>query len=189
MQFVDSYIFQCVRSIVLPQTGILRTNQQVIQHLIVRHQDIRGCIQKCIVIRNDIIFRHHTARSMFMSAHIHTGSDISLKFRTLIDKIRNTPCLISSKRVHWVDDQRLYTLLSSMLIAVLQDRIQETLGLTGTCSGSDQCRSSIVSRQSVKSHILMNIWKVCRMYSLKAIRHILCHPERKTHGYIGLMID
>ena len=44
MKFIDRNILQCLRAIVLPELGIFRTHQKIIQHLIVRHQDVRRTV-------------------------------------------------------------------------------------------------------------------------------------------------
>ena len=189
MQLIDSDVFQCIRCVILPESGILRTNKQVIQHLIVRHQDIGRRIKQCLMICDDVVFAHHTARSMLTATHIHANSHVSPKLWAFVNKTCYTSCLIRRQRIHRINNEGFNAILSTMLITVFQNRVQKTLRLTGTCSCCDQSGLSIISSQSLKSCILVHIREVCRMDCLKAVRHLLCHPERKTHRYIGFMIN
>ena len=141
------------------------------------------------MVRDDIVFTHHAARCMLTTTNIHANSHVASKLRTFVNKPRYTPGLICRQCIHRINNEGFNAILATMLITVFQNRVQKTLRLTGTCSCCDQSGLSIISSQSLKSCILVHIREVCRMDCLKAVRHLLCHPERKTHRYIGFMIN
>ena len=141
------------------------------------------------MIRDDIIFTHHPVRRMLMAANVHTRSHIAAKLRAFINQLGNSSGLVASQRIHWIDDKSLDSFFSPVLITILQDRIKEAFRLTGAGAGSDQSRSPIISGQSFKCRLLMNVRQILRMNGFETVRHLLRPPKRKAHGYIRLMID
>ena len=123
MQLVDCDILQRFGTIILPQHGVLRADQKIVQHLIVRQKDIRRTAQHSFMICDHTMLSHHSCRCLFLTTNIHTSSHIAPKFRAIINELRYTFSLIRCKRVHRIDNQRFDPRLSHMSITVLQNRI------------------------------------------------------------------
>ena len=148
MQLIEDEIAQhrfCGVGIAMPQFGILLLHETVIQHLEVGEKDVRCGIDDGVSIFDDVMFAHRGC--------------VCLAFRTFSDEesrryhsaesfivvycFCETCCLVGSEGVHGVHDDDLDTLLCTTLvepIAVVEDRIEETLGLTGTGTGGEERR-------------------------------------------------
>ena len=132
MQFIDCNIFKCLGVVILPQESIFRTHQQIVQHFIVGHQNIRCVVQHGFVVCNNAMFTHSTGGRMLLSTNIHPDSHISTEFITSIDQLRYTFRLIRCQGIHGVNNKCFYSSLATVLIAILQNWIEEALGFTGT---------------------------------------------------------
>ena len=132
MQLIDCDIFQSFRFIIPPQESIFRAHQQIVQHFVVGHQNIRRVVQHGFMVCNNAMFTHHTGRCMFLSTNIHTDRHISTEFFASIDQLRNTFSLIRRQSVHRINNQSFYSSLTTVLIAIFQNRIKETLCFTRT---------------------------------------------------------
>ena len=130
MKLVNGYILQCLRRIILPENSILRAYKQIVKHFIVGHENVWRTIEHSIVICDNAMLAHHTAWSFLSASYIHTDIDIAPQLRAVIDDLSDTLCLIGRKCVHRIYDKSLDATLSTVLIAVFKDRIQETLRLT-----------------------------------------------------------
>ena len=189
MQLIDSDVFQSFRVVILPQKSIFRTHQKIVQHFVVGHQNIRCIVQHRFMVCDYAMFTHGTSRCMLLAADIHTNRNISTKFITAVDQLCDTLCLVCCQSIHRIDNECFNTPFATMLVAILQDRVKETFGFTGTGTGCNQRGSTIISGQSLKSLLLMYIGKICRVDCFKASRHLLRDTERQTHSNIRLMIN
>ena len=189
MQLIDRDVFQSFRVVILPQKGVFRTHQKIVQHFIVGHQNIWCIIQHRLMICDNAVFTHGTSRCMLLTSDIHTDSNISTEFITAVDQFCDTLCLVCCQSIHRIDNERFNSPFSTMLVAILQDRVKETFGFTGTGASSNQRGSTIISGQSLKSFLLMYIRKICRVDCFKASRHLLRDTERQTHSNIRLMVN
>ena len=124
-----------------------------------------------------------------MSTDIHTHSHISTQFPASIDQLRNTFRLVRGQGIHGINNKCFYPPFATVLIAIFQNWVEETLGFAGTGTRCNQRGSTIISGQSLKGFLLMHIRKICRMNRFKASRHLRRHTERKAHSNIRLMVN
>ena len=179
MQLINSNILKSFWTVVLPKIRILRTHKQIVQHLIVCHEYIWRCSQQSIMISNNLIRHHNLGTILFLATNIHAYTNLcGLKLRTSIYQLSHSFGLISSKSIHRINYQCFNSILTTMSIAVLENRIQKTLSFTGTSPCSNQSRTSVFSSQSVECFLLVNIWCMCWMNSLKNVFFILGDTKR-----------
>ncbi len=134
VQLVDDEVFKRLGLVAIPQLGVLRPDEQIVEHLVVRQQDIRRVAQQCIMVGDDCLFGHGGARCMFIGrafSDIHAGGHVVTQFRTVMDQFRDAFRLVGGERVHRIDQDRLDAGVaeSAPLVAVLQNWIQEAFGL------------------------------------------------------------
>ena len=139
VQFIDHDILQRVGGVLLPQSPVLRTDEEVIQHLVVRQQDVRRFTSKRITVRDDLLRRHRHLASARLAAHIQADTEM-LQGCRLGNRGGDTSGLVRSQGVHRVYDERLDTALplSRLTGAVIKYRVKKTLRLTTARPGRDQ---------------------------------------------------
>ena len=139
VQFIDHDILQRVGGVLLPQPTVLRTDEEVIQHLVVRQEDVRRFTSKRITVRDDLLRRHRHLASARLAAHIQADTEM-LEGCRLGDRSGDTSGLVRSQGVHRVDDERLDTSLTLSRLAgtVIKYGIKETLRLTAARTRRDQ---------------------------------------------------
>ena len=124
MYLVDSYVFKRVRVVAPPDTRIMRTHKQVVEHLVVGQQNVGRILDHGIAIGNDVAFAHHThAFAPSEPAHVQARRHVVAKLVVAIDELGDTLSLIGCQGVHGVYDERLDALFVPMPIAVVDQRI------------------------------------------------------------------
>ena len=93
-------------------------------------------------------------------AHVHAGHHPTFELGAVPDLAGQAPGLVRGQGVHGVEQQGLDARLGGMAQAVIQDGIEETLGLARPGAGGDQGGLGLVlpvGVQSIKSPCLMRV--------------------------------
>ena len=146
MQLIQHNKSQCLGlriDIASPESAESLAHQAVVKHLKVGQKDIWNSIKNGITILDDMVFTHITRIILGICALSDKQPSCYLAFQTFVipDGFCKTFCLVAGKRIHRVHDDNLYAHLTFILIAVIaiiKNRIKETLGLTRTRSRSEQ---------------------------------------------------
>ena len=92
---------------------------------------MRRVVQHGLMVSNHSMLTHHTSWCTLLTANIHTNRHIAAEFVAVVDKLRDSLCLIGCQGVHRVDNKRFDSPLITMPVAILQNRVEETFGFTG----------------------------------------------------------
>ena len=143
VQLVDHQVAQRVRRVVPPEPEVERPDQQVVQHLVVRQQDVRRMFAQRVPVRDEVVPAHRLVgrpQRLVVAADEDPRRDPAPQRRRPVDGLRNAPRLVRGQRVHRVDDDGLDPRRAGLRPAVVEDGIQEALGLAGTGTGGDDGR-------------------------------------------------
>ena len=103
--------------------------------LVVGEQDVRRVLEQFLMTGHDVGGGHGmivlVAAALAHLAHIHARGHIVAQFRTVVDEFGQSFRLVGGEGVHRVDEDGLDALASksTLPVAVVEDRVQETFGL------------------------------------------------------------
>ena len=89
-------------------------------------------------VRDDVVPAHRLVRRalrLVVAPDEDPCRHLPMQRRCPVDRLRDAPRLVRRQRVHRIDEDRLDTRRPGLRPAVVQDRIQEALGLTGPGAG------------------------------------------------------
>ena len=160
VQLVDHQVAQRVRCVVTPEPVVERPDQQIVQHLVVRQQDVRRPLAQPISVRDDVV---RTQRLVRRALRLVVASDedprrhLPAQGRRPVDRLRDAPRLVGRQRVHRVDEDGLDPRRPGLRTAVAEDRIQKALGLAGSGAGGDDGRLSGAGGETRECRPLMAV--------------------------------
>ena len=135
MQFVHDEIFERVRIVAVPDSGVFGAYQQVVEHLVVGEQDVWRVLEQLIMTGHDVGGGHGVvvlvAAALAHLAHIHARGHVVAQFRTVVDEFCQSLRLVGGESVHRVDEDGFDALASepALPVAVVEDWVQEAFGL------------------------------------------------------------
>ena len=157
VELVHDQVPQRVGLVVAPKPPVPRPNHQVVQHLVVREQDVRRALAHDRPIRDHGVRPHPVAGRPRGLSDEQPRRHPPAQRRRAVNDPRNAPRLVRRQGVHGVDDHRLDARLARLPTTVFQHRIQEALGLAGARARGDDRRPPRVRRQPLHRGALMPV--------------------------------
>ena len=138
VDLIDDQELEGLGVVVAPQVLVLRAKQQVVEHLVVREQDVWWVLAHRVTVCDELLAGHHHRGRVLLLADVETRCDLATRRSGVVDELGESPCLVSRQRVHRVDEDRFDAGGALLLDARVEDRQQEALGLTRASPGRDQ---------------------------------------------------
>ena len=129
VDLVNHQIAQRIRAIFLPKAAVVLPDQQVVQHLIVGHQDVRWGFPHLLPAGDDTRLCH-LLRRFALTTDIKPDSHLANACGIFVHHFRETPGLVPGQGVHRIENDRLDTALCRIRQYMVEDRIDETLRFT-----------------------------------------------------------
>nr|WP_228329498.1 hypothetical protein [Xanthomonas melonis] len=184
MQLIDHQIAQRIRLLSRPQWRIGGTDQQEIQHLVVSQQNIRRVFAQGVSVGDD---REAAIGQLLHAggflgrglAHVQARADTGQGWCAQ-DLLGQAAGLVRGQRVHRVQDDGLDARPAQfpLFAAMLQDWIEEALGLARAGAGGHQGRSSLLSGQACERPALVGMGDEARR-----------QPAERGLASIGLLAE
>ena len=159
VELVHDQVPQRVGLVVAPEPPVSGPDHQVVQHLVVGEQDVRRAFAHRLAIRDHGVRSHPVAGRPHGLSDEKPGRHPAPQRRRVVDDPRDAPRLVRRQGVHGVDDDRLDARLARLPTTVLQHRVQEALGLTGTRPCCDHRGAPRVRRQPLHRRALVLVWR------------------------------
>jgi len=139
VELVEHRVAEGVGTVGGPQVVVLAAQQQEVEHLVVGQQDVGGASAQGVAVVDQVVGAHRGVAAVL--ADVETGRDAE-KARVAGDELGHPGGLVGSERVHRVEDQGLDALAADVELAgaVVEDRVQEALGLARTSARCDDRR-------------------------------------------------
>ena len=141
MELVEHHVLQRVGPVGVPQRPVVTAQQQEVEHLVVREQDVGRVAAQLVAVVHQMVgprFGMSTG-----AADVKPGGDAGER-RVAVQQAGQAPGLVRGERVHRVEHERLHTCAPqgapALAPAVVEDREQERLGLARTGAGGDERR-------------------------------------------------
>ena len=188
VQLVDHQVAQRVRPVVPPEPEVERPDQQVVQHLVVRQQDVRRPLAQRVPVGQHMVPAHRLvgrALRLVVAADENTRGDLAAQRRRPVDGLRDAPRLIRRQCVHRVDQDGLDPRRARLLAAVVENRVEEALRLARAGAGGHHRRPPGAPGQTRERRPLVVVGREPERHlreRLPALRHLL---ERQGDGEIG----
>ena len=115
----------------LPQRAVRRTQEELVQHLVVGEDDVRDRRADGVPVLDESLRGHDRARCSRVLARVKRSRH-AIQRRVLVEHSRQAAGLVIGQGVHGVQDDRLdpvYALFPGS-DCVIQQRVQERFGLT-----------------------------------------------------------
>ena len=144
VELVEHEIGQAQRTLG-PQGLVVGAQQELVEHLVVRQQDVGWVVAQHGAVRDEPDGGDAGAPLTGLPragvAGVEAGGH-ALKCRILGEELGEAPRLVVGERVHRVEDERLHAPLTATpsAHAVVEDRVQERLRLTGAGARGDDRR-------------------------------------------------
>ena len=109
VQLVHHQVAQRARRVPPPELLIRRTDQQVVEHLVVREQDVRRLVQQRLPVRDHLVRPHpgRARRPLAVLPDEEPRGHPSPQARNPVDRLGDPSRLVGRQRVHRVDDDGL----------------------------------------------------------------------------------
>ena len=109
-----------------------------------------------MLIRNEPILGHEHGRVFFLLADIDPRRDMSFEV-AVMDQFRQPAGLVRGKGVHGIDEDRLYSRLPPVPVAVVKNGIDKAFRLSGPGAGGNNGGLRVRSGQAIKGFFLVQI--------------------------------
>ncbi|MEZ5249965.1 MAG: hypothetical protein R2713_12365 [Ilumatobacteraceae bacterium] len=158
MELVEHYVLQQPGFARLPQLLVLLSQQDEVEHLVVRQHDVRWVALQLALHIDQMVGPHRRVRTVF--ADVEPGGHPG-QCRLASDHLGDASRLVAGERIHRIQHQRLDALLAERPLAgaVIEHRKQERLGLARPGTGRDERRLRFVvqRRQPVERQRLVQV--------------------------------
>ena len=128
VHLVDHQEAQRLRVVLLPERLVPAAQEQVVEHLVVREQDVGRVLPHRLAMGDDAVRGHLVGRVLRLRVRVDPGPH-PLERADLRDRRRDPARLVGRQRVHRVDQDRLDPGLSLVPPAVVEDRPEVGLRL------------------------------------------------------------
>ena len=157
VQLVHHQVAERARLVPPPEPLVRGPDQQVVQHLVVREQDVGRVSQHRPPVRDHVLRPHcgRPRRSLPVLADEEPGRDPSPERRAPMDRRGDPPRLVGGQRVHRVDHDGFDPRFAGLPPAVVKDRVEEALRLPGTRAGRDDGRKPVLAPEPLHRCPLM----------------------------------
>ena len=106
MDFIDNKVPEGVRRVLSPQGPVVLPDQQVVEHLVVGHQDVRRGFLHLLSTSDHSVFGH-LLRLVAFASHIQADPHLPEAGGIVVNQFRKTPGLVTGQRVHRIKQDRL----------------------------------------------------------------------------------
>ena len=184
VQLVNDKILERRRIVFLPQRLLPFADEHVVEHLVVREQNLRRRLQDRVAVGDDVVLAHLLVASATVGilADVQTHVD-ALQPRMGVNRFRKTPRLVRRQRIHRIDDDRPDARSVPELCAIRENRPGEALRLAGAGARRHKGRLEMRRGDPVKRPRLVKVGHVrqlChRWREPRQLRRIRGLPERQ----------
>ncbi len=142
------------------RAGVERPDQQVVQHLVVRQQDVRRPFAQRVPVGDDVVPAHRLVGRplrLVVATDEDSRGDPAAQRRRAVDGPGDAPRLVRRQRVHRVDEDGLDARRPGPFAAVIEDGEEEALRLARAGAGGDHRRPPGVRGQSRERRALVAV--------------------------------
>ena len=197
VQLVHHQVAQGLGPVVPPQHPIPRADQQVVQHLVIGEQDVRGLSAQGRLRGNDAVRPHPLRPRRTPRALAHEEPDPQPAQRRVgVDRLCEAPGLVIGQGVHGVDHQRLDALAPGLALplAVVQDRVEEALRLARARPRCNQGRGrrlapGLAAGEPPPGRLLVSMGRVLGGQPGEEVSAPRAWTKRQADGQIGPLVQ
>ncbi|MPM32560.1 hypothetical protein SDC9_79124 [bioreactor metagenome] len=180
-----------------PDVLVLLAQEELVEHLVVGQQDVRRSVLDDAVVGDQPLVADLGPLRAFLTG-VERGGDAGQAVRRIGDQLGETERLVVGQRIHRVEDQRLGAGDAPVVGPqhVVEDRVEERLGLARPGAGGDQgrqwpglVRPEVEGGQPRPGRRLMGVRRVGRLPLQRRCGVPGRRPVRQTHPYVGALED
>ena len=138
VQLVDDQVAQGFRRVVLPQPPLVGPQQHEVEHLVVGQQDVGRLAAQRLLVLDEVVSPHVRRESLVAAADVQGGADLAAQPLVAVDEAGQSAGLVGRQGVHRVDEDRLHPRGALVPEAVVEDGVEEALGLARAGARGDQ---------------------------------------------------
>ena len=138
VQLVDDEVAQGVRGVVLPQAPLVGPQQHEVQHLVVGEQDVGRLVAQRLLVLDHVVGPHLGRQPLVAAADVQAGAEGAPQPLVVVDEAGQPASLVGGQGVHRVDEDRLHPRGALVPEAVVEDGVEEALGLARAGARGDQ---------------------------------------------------
>ena len=186
VQLVHHQVAQRAGLVTPPEPLIRGPDQEVVQHLVVREQDVGRLVEQRLPV-GDHLLRPHPGRARHPLAVLpdeEPRRDPPPEPRNPVDRLRNPPRLIRRQRVHGVDQDRLDPRLPRLSPAMVEHWVQKTLRLPRPRPGGNDRRAPGLASQPLYRRPLVPVRREPQRRFGKRLPALRRPLERQRNGKV-----
>ena len=188
VQLVDHQIAQRVGPVVAPQPEVERPDQQVVQHLVVRQQDVRRALAQRVAVGDHVPAAHRPAGRrrlrLVVAPDEHPGRHPAAQRGRAVDDSGDAPRLVRGQRVHRVDEDGLDARRAGLPPAVVEHREEEALRLARAGAGGHHRRPPGVGGQPRERRRLVAVRREPQGHFRERLARFRRRLERQGDGEV-----
>jgi len=135
VDLIDHHVAESVGTVLAPQALVVLTNEQIVQHLVVGHEDVRRRLPH-LVLAGDDPGLGHLLGLFTLTTDVEADPNLAFACRIPMDLLSKAPCLIASEGVHRIEDDCFDSSLAWICQNVVENGVEETLRLSRPGAGS-----------------------------------------------------